>query len=154
MAKGANKKNDSKKPTIRFKVLNVSIEKGELFNLTNVDFKNHGGFKYQLDADVNLNSEKSLISVLVKYSFYKDQQLLLDLIVRNDFQIDDNKLFLPSENIHMYDNFFAFILDISISHTRGMQASIINNTPLSGFYMPIILRDRLKENLKPPVSVA
>jgi hypothetical protein len=66
----------------------------------------------------------------------EDESPVLTFTVENEFHIPNlEKLIVNNKFIEK--DFLEYLADLSLSQTRGLQASIINGTPLFRLFIPI-----------------
>jgi len=99
-------------------------------------------YKYKFSADINILKSELTIQVVINYEFSLDGHILLYMQVANDFTINNLLKILVDDKIND-NNFNFYLITISINHARGIQATIIKDSPISTLYMPDISKEKV-----------
>lgn len=109
------------------------------------------GLKYTFQTTIEVDTENSSIEIIIFYKFFSWELELFNIRVKNVFKVSS----LPqvnAKNKTAIDDFIFLLTTLSINHSRGIQATIIRNTLLSTFYIPIMPRDIIMTNLKAVIN--
>jgi len=107
--------------------------------------KNNDNIKFKASVDLSSDNDKSYLLVKISCSFLLDDESeILSFIVHNEYHIKDLKSYIVNKKF-IDKGFIQYIADLSFNHTRGIQATIINNTKLSKMYIPIIRLDKISD---------
>jgi len=91
---------------------------------------------YKLNGGTNSTSEGKIF-IKIDYSFFQEDELLFSIVLNNEFTVKQ-----PSEAIMKIvdedESFMKNLISLCLHHARGFQASLINNTKLSTFYIPLM----------------
>jgi len=107
-------------------------------------------FKYQLSVRYKNDNTGQIIITLTYVLFFNDI-LVFSMSTENIFDVPEDDL-KKYKNVIMVDKkFVRELTELSLYHSRGIQAALINDTPLESFYIPYVpqskfFADTEKEN--------
>jgi len=124
------------------KYINYSLEAIDLISNSinvpqNFDASDEHGLTFGLELKSTIKIDEELLIIEINYEFLKDAITVFNIVVQNIFKIDRIKNYVKNEQIEQKE-FYEFLVELSINHTRGVQSQLLKNTPLARFYIPFI----------------
>ena len=123
-----------------------SIERIELIEKKiNTEYKpkNEDDITFKLAVDLTANNQKSLLLVKIGCSFSFDGDVeIFSMIVDNEYYISNLKSYIVNKKFSE-KGFIEYIADLSLSHVRGIQSTIINGTSLERLFVPVLQLDNV-----------
>jgi len=99
-------------------------------------------YGYKFSADINIIKDESIVQVIINYEFSLDSHVLLYMEVSNDYKVNNLLDILVDDKISNA-NFTYYLIILSLNHARGIQSTIIKDSPISTLYMPHIGKDKV-----------
>lgn len=122
---------------VRFSINDIILIKGEVTLPEGFNYRDTNSYEYKYAVTLNLLKEKKIISILIAYEFYSTSEKLLTLEVDNLYRIENYSDVVDNDKISN-ENFVAHLVEISTTHTRGIQSQVTKNTAISKYYIPYI----------------
>src|SRR4051812_35356514 len=127
---------EKNKPLLKYSIVQINLSKKNLDTSGHLEYESLKK-EFLFEADVNLLHDKSIIQILATYKFFADTKLVLDMEVENDFRIENFSDAVQDKKVADQE-FLIFLIELSIGHLRGVQATVIKGTPISKYYIPYI----------------
>ncbi len=150
--KGALKKRlaQAKSSDIYYSLSRINLRKNFIEPSSSPIYNNLLNLNFGIEVDVNLITDTSVIQIIVKYRFSSDRSALLDMEVENDYKVQ-NFVSIVKQGKVTNQEFLIFLVELSIGHARGIQATIIKDTPIESYYIPYIEESKILEKINAPV---
>jgi hypothetical protein len=72
--------------------------------------------------------------------------IVFSMVVNNEYCINNIAKYIVDKKFS--DRIFIkYIADLSLNHARGIQATIIKDTPLSKLFIPVVQLDRIENEI-------
>lgn len=139
MAKSTIKIAGRKKQPISFSISTIDLIKGQISCPHDLDYTKDE-YTYEYNISINIVKDQSIIQVVVEYIFNLGEHLLLDLNVSTDFGLVNIDEVIINDQIRD-PNFAYFLITMTVNHARGIQSTIIKNSPIHDKYMPSVDRE-------------
>jgi hypothetical protein len=134
----SRKNRAAKEPNqVRFAISDISLVREELKPPSEQVPVNSNRYSYSLKADTNILAEKSIVQIIINYRFKLDGDIIFEIEVLNNFRFDNFKEIIIDGKVKD-ENLSDFLVDLSTTHTRGMQAMIIKGSSIDHLYLPPI----------------
>jgi len=146
MAKGKPSRKN-RNTAIQYYIARISLVHQEPKSFSHIHFHATPSLNYSLEADINIFTDKKIVQIIISYIFFQEEGKIFEITVENDFKVINMESLL-GELGESKNDFLVYLTDISVNHTRGVQATLIKDTPVSNFYIPSINRDSLIEKVK------
>lgn len=135
------KKNKIDSTEIRFSISKIELVRKELNPPEIAVPITTNRYSYTLKADTNIFPERKTLQIIINYTFKLDQKSILELEVKNDFTFDDLRHIMNEGKVHDGE-LLEFLIDISTTHARGIQAIIVAGTSIDTYYLPPINHEK------------
>ena len=136
----------NKKIPITFAVNDIRILDRKLPDKdTQVD---RSDLKYTLSFKFKKEENLGLVAVELEYAFMSKGEVIHTISTFNEYKLSKSDLKKIESNPDAQDRFFIHLADLSLNHSRALQATIIDGTPIKGMFIPIIESAKLKSLLK------
>lgn len=146
MSKATPKKATAKKSPITFNVTKILLLNHFLNQENEFKNENRKNLKFAFESSVNIIADESVIQVITDYTLVYQNTDLFRMQVENDFKIDNFNDAVTDGKI-ANQQFFIFIIGISITHSRGIQSTLIKGTALDHLYIPPISKETILSKL-------
>lgn len=126
---------ETKEP-IRFAILRIELKKPSI-NESYIS-KESDNIQFTLGLDLTANKTESTLTITVRSQFELDDHTrILSFNVENEYRIPNIQNYIIDKKF-TEKGFLEFIADLSLSHARGLQSTLINNhAQLNGLYVPV-----------------
>ena len=145
--KKSTKKASIKQEPIRFTIKSISV----------LDFKNNIpnsiedinliSFNYKLTANVSVNIQESLLDIVIVYTFFDDTTQYEELSILTRILIVNLQKHLSPENKISDIGFLRYMVDMSITHSRGVHALLVKDTKFDNLLMPPISHNSIDSKI-------
>ncbi|HVT87200.1 MAG TPA: hypothetical protein VHD35_18535, partial [Chitinophagaceae bacterium] len=87
-------------------------------------------------------------NVEMSYTFYSADEKVFSITVSTEYKLSKPKFIVENDEI-VERSCLAHLIQLSWNHLRGIQATLIKNTPLEGYYAPVISPSKILKDLTP-----
>ena len=140
------KKSKISKNQIEFRVNKIELLSSFIGQNDKLNIPDPKQLKFKLIADLEVLS--SAILITINYEFLYQENILLEFKSNTEFGIKEGLNHAIENNQIKNEKFIKHLIFVSLCHARGLQSTLINNTQLEHFYIPLIPPDKIQVRLK------
>ncbi len=140
-----NNKKEIRQP-VSFSISRIELIESSINVPEKFEFKVGEKFTFKLSVDFTSDKQLSLLTVKISYFFYMHDDIVFSMVVNNEYCINNIAKYIVDKKFS--DRIFIkYIADLSLNHARGIQATIIKDTPLSKLFIPVVQLDRIENEI-------
>lgn len=147
MKKRSNSKGNSN-TGISYSITRIELIESSIKLPENTPLGQASDFRFSIGINYHARKKSNQFTINVNYSFLlKDSDpVIFHIVVETEFYISNLKdLIVDSKFINR--GFLTYVSDIAVDHARGIQATLIAGTPISKFYMPVLVLDKINNQV-------
>lgn len=128
----------------QFGIQEINLLESQIDPLLPADYSTYGKkLQYKLEVNIFPQSSKKIVQIIVDYSFNSDEHTLFKFKTENIFKIEDVSDIYSNETLNK--KLAAYLVEISIYHSRGIQSILLKDTPIKYLYLPFISKEKFAQ---------
>ena len=137
----------SQNTDVLFSIDSITMNKEFITFPPGVNFDDTKSMFYTFEVDVQVKHDLSIIKIIVSYEFLSNKTSILDLQIENDFKVLNLSKVITKGEINNQE-FLVFLIGATLGHLRGVQSTLIKDTPISKYFIPFINEKQILSNIK------
>lgn len=151
-----NEKAKTKK-SFSFRILKIKLIKNFIssgIELSKEIKLNKNEISYSISASIGMSHESRDVNIEMTFILLLADEEIFSITVSSEYRLINPKSIVLENGEIIEKKCLAHLMQLSWSHLRGIQSTLINGTPIEGYYAPVISPSKLLKDLKPNQTIS